>query len=736
MKNKITRDNYIEALDSIKDRVDKLPNSEIESINSVFKNLKIHIVEIKKNAQDLMRDNNILRIGVVGQVKAGKSSFLNSLLFDGESILPKAATPMTAGLTVLEYGEANEFIVEYYTTDEWSLFEDRAKDYDEIIQFNRQASPEKSISEIETEIGISDELKSAKELVKSCKPSVRSKIDKNGKTERVAFRDYVDMRRQLEDYVGAEGKFTPIVKTLTIKLKDKNLELMQIVDTPGVNDPIISREERTRQFLSTCHGVLFLSYSGRFFDSTDVDFLVRRIGGQGIGTVVVIASKYDSVLQDVGNKFHDDLDGADDYCSSGLKKQMNRNISESDYDGNMPRMTVSSGIGYSIAKKSESTWDATERHVVERMKVYYPENFSDDASLRETFMLLSQIKEIKEDFVENEFLKRKDEIIESKLTRFFTSISEQLHSEIKEGCLKVENWIKQLEESEIDSLERRKRDINKSIDTLNNKLNGYSHKFDAEVKNFQRELANVSAEMSSPRIVTHMTQGSFQRKSTFWGRTKSFSQNYREVDKISTKDKGIEILNTVLSKVSNFWADGVSRVRKNLFDEIDNIIMNLETNDKEGCLDADILRDLVRDAFDHMGGVRTFVISSIKKNAEESIKEKCNSTGTVPYKFGEMEEREAQEEVRMEADRVINNLERRLSQWVDETVQNINSQINKDISELRSVLTSRRDEMIKITREKTDNLLSGLKTQLENKQKNLAVYKDAYSKLNSILQLV
>ena len=68
---------------------------------------------------------------------------------------------------------------------------------------------------------------------------------------------------------------------------------IQIVDTPGVNDPVLSREQRTRDFLRECHGVFFLSYSGRFFDSTDVSFLTERIGNQGIGEVVLIGSKYE-----------------------------------------------------------------------------------------------------------------------------------------------------------------------------------------------------------------------------------------------------------------------------------------------------------------------------------------------------------------------------------------------------------------------------------------------------------
>ena len=71
---------------------------------------------------------------VFGAVKVG----LNSLFFDGENVLPRASTPMTAGLTVLEYGDQDKFIVEYYNTKEWQGFEDKAKDYDSIVETYKQ----------------------------------------------------------------------------------------------------------------------------------------------------------------------------------------------------------------------------------------------------------------------------------------------------------------------------------------------------------------------------------------------------------------------------------------------------------------------------------------------------------------------------------------------------------------------------------------------------------------------
>ena len=70
--------------------------------------------------------NRKLNIGVVGQVKAGKSYFLNTLLFNGLEILPKASTPKTATLTKMEYSEENIIQIEYYSPEEWEVLEDNA----------------------------------------------------------------------------------------------------------------------------------------------------------------------------------------------------------------------------------------------------------------------------------------------------------------------------------------------------------------------------------------------------------------------------------------------------------------------------------------------------------------------------------------------------------------------------------------------------------------------------------
>ena len=199
-----------------------LAQIENTNIQNAFNKLKDAIQTIRDTKETLMRDNNTLKIGVVGQVKAGKSSFLNSLFFDGESILPKASTPMTAGLTVLEYNDSNEFQIEYYNKKEWRIFEVRADDYDR--QINELKIQEPALASLPDEniakmFNVDSELCAAKDLVSKCGDIAKGEIEDKAKTVSRPFSSVADLQSMLENYVGASGRYTPIVKCLTIIVK-------------------------------------------------------------------------------------------------------------------------------------------------------------------------------------------------------------------------------------------------------------------------------------------------------------------------------------------------------------------------------------------------------------------------------------------------------------------------------------------------------------------------------------
>lgn len=215
-------------------------------------------------------ENDTLTIGVIGQMKCGKSTFLNAFIFEDE-VLPAATTPMTAALSVITYGSQKEISAEFYTAEEWEEL---------------KMTAERNLEEVESDAIESSKIKAAREL---CEKSTRINHEINqllGKKKR----DGLD---NLKEYVGADGKYVAITKSVTIYYPKDWLKGVEIVDTPGFNDPVVSREIRTQDFLKKADVVLLLLYAGRAFDATDRDIVFEKIRSVGVGKVLVGVNKYD-----------------------------------------------------------------------------------------------------------------------------------------------------------------------------------------------------------------------------------------------------------------------------------------------------------------------------------------------------------------------------------------------------------------------------------------------------------
>lgn len=210
-----------------------------------------------------------LTIGVIGQMKAGKSTFLNSFIF-GDTILPAATSPMTASLSYITYGPEKKLVAEFYTPDEWAELRNTALlPIEEGQESTAQGSKIKAAQELVAKAGKISQLNSFL-----------------GKTKEDSFSNLID-------YVGADGKYIAITKAVTLYYPLEYLKGVEIVDTPGFNDPIVSREERTRQFLKQADVSLLLLYAGRAFDASDRDILFKDVRNCGIGKILVGINKYD-----------------------------------------------------------------------------------------------------------------------------------------------------------------------------------------------------------------------------------------------------------------------------------------------------------------------------------------------------------------------------------------------------------------------------------------------------------
>ncbi len=240
-------------------------------------------------------ENDTLTIGVIGQMKCGKSTFLNSFVFE-DDVLPAATTPMTAALSVITYGEDKRIVADFYNKDEWA---------EQKMQAGR------NLDEVSGDALEESKIKAAKELVFKAAKLGGSLDSLLGKTQEDSF-------DKLIEYVGADGKYVSITKSVTIYYPKDYLKGVQIVDTPGFNDPIVSREERTKEFLKKADVVLMMLYAGRPFDATDRDIIFKNVRQCGIGKVLVGINKFDIPFCSETNPETEDQ--IKDYVKSEIQK--------------------------------------------------------------------------------------------------------------------------------------------------------------------------------------------------------------------------------------------------------------------------------------------------------------------------------------------------------------------------------------------------------------------------------
>ena len=486
---------------------------DISGLNKLIDNFKI-------KTEDFYRENRKLNIGVVGQVKAGKSSFLNTLLFEGKEILPKASTPKTATLTKMEYSEENIIQIEYYSSDEWEVLEDNAV------------------------VDLDDEIyTSAREIVDMVK---RNGVNPHQYLEkgfdRIEFESYEELITSLNDYVGEDGKFTPIVKAVTLFLNKEEFRGLSIVDTPGLNDPIASRTIRTKEFMEVCDVVFFLSQSGSFLDKSDWILLSSQLPQKGVKKLVLVASKYDSGIRDIlRTQDDDDVFGEDENTADNipkackiikkkLKKRAKSKVEEFVKDlemrGSSPELIevirqcadpiMVSSLAYNMTGKSQSEYSSEENNIYSALK-----QFSDD--MDEDLKLLGNFDEVKNLF--GEVVSEKEAILAAKAKSFIPNAIEELKNLLSSYLEKTKKRIQVLESNDREQLLEQKKIIETQMSSIKADIASvfgeFNAKLESEKLNGIRELRDASRDYLNikERTGSVTRTGSYTTGHLFWKKT-------------------------------------------------------------------------------------------------------------------------------------------------------------------------------------------------------------------------
>ncbi len=729
---------YKDFINKTEKLVNSLEDGGISEFSHLVRELRENYTDFKEGGEALIKEGDVLKIGIVGQVKAGKSSFLNSLFFNGDSVLPKASTPMTAGLTVLEYADSNSFEVEYYTSQEWEEFKKQSDAYSEIekeVRSNKdnQGAPESFIQK-EIKSRTSEVMQSAYELVSRCGQEAKAKIGKGA--EEVPFNNYADLQKTLNKYVGANGDYTSVVKSLRLRMNDPRLKGVRIVDTPGVNDPIVSRENKTKEFLHSCHGVFFLSYSSRFFDSVDVNFLNTRIGNQGVGTVLMLASKYDDVLQDQGMKYRDDIEEADNQSRKSLERRFRTQKTEIANQSIDIRFDTTSGISYALATKKESDWDEMERHVNSRMIDLFPSAFGSRADSIDTYLLLANLEQIRDEYLDKMFVANKDNIIKKKLTDYFDQNFNTLADISEELTKSVGEKITQLESTDLKEIYTQQQEQDELFSVLKGEFAYFLSQFSNSLQTAKDQL---NEEIRQPRFYTLPTETvtiEVTYKGMVWGHnTDPFYT--KGIDTQQLKNDILEAIEAYCKEWQSAWKAHFTKARDLMFDKFCEAITEFSKNMKSLTFSDRYYRQLMSQLLSDIERYGIIKLQDINNKYASELSTLCDSQ-SMRLSSRKYECKESGVQARLDSDatdiiepaqRMLNN---KLESFSREVLKAVDDCVKPVIPKLNSLKGSI-DEKLKSAGKE---YLDGLKKQIEDKEASLKKVKALQSvatPLNNII---
>lgn len=452
-------------------------------------NAVITTEELEKTLKEMQAKDRDLKVGIIGRVKAGKSSLLNALIFEGVEILPKAATPMTASLTILKYANTLSAEVEFYSPKDIAELKNEHERY--VREFNRIVEEEvkgqkekqslanrakeglaKGVGKLinrnkNTEAAPKENILSDEEIEKRAERIAKNELEKDTKLvsshdqyekikksgslntknldPRIQANSLQELNQKLLQFVGADGKYMPYTKAVRISLNNPNLKDLEVIDTPGVNDPIASREERTKALLKDCDVVFIVSPSGQFLTDSDMSLFDRVSHKEGLQEIYFVASQADSAVGSMSEveKSNHHLPTAFENAQKSLSSQLNNimgaliekypNQREVFEKAKQNGVILTSGVCFSMHKdfENQASWERNQKteeyhNALRNLRDSYPDAFSSDDKSKESSLFLINMGAIEERL--KKAAQEKEKIMSQKLQNYAESQANNLHS--------------------------------------------------------------------------------------------------------------------------------------------------------------------------------------------------------------------------------------------------------------------------------------------------------------------
>ncbi|WQV43732.1 dynamin family protein [Helicobacter pylori] len=365
---------------------------------------------------------------------------------------------------------------------------------------------------------------------------------------RIQANSLEELNQKLLQFVGANGKYMPYTKAVRISLNNPNLKDLEVIDTPGVNDPIASREERTKALLKDCDVVFIISPSNQFLTDSDMSLFDRVSHKEGLQEIYFVASQADSAVLSMSEveKSRQHLPTAFENAQKSLSSELN-NIMEKLIQ-NYPNqrevfekaikngVILASGVYFSMHKdfNNQASWERNQKteeyhNALWNLRDSYPDAFSSDDKSKESLLFLSNMGAIEKRL--EKAAQEKEKIISQKLQSYTESQANNLHSLIAQLLQDLEEEKKRVKNADISAIKKQIEVYEKLSGNIEMKFREAYEEFILHSINNIRvgleetlkkaiQTAKVGARKEEEEVTEYVKQGgawgSFKRNFLFW----------------------------------------------------------------------------------------------------------------------------------------------------------------------------------------------------------------------------
>ena len=265
----------------------------IETATKLSALVDTETAESLRNLVDEM-EGHVCRIAIAGQMNAGKSSLINVLVEQSE-LLPADINPWTTVITRLHFGvhgkPTSGASFRFFTREEWRRLAAGGR----TRELTEQLFPDFDWQELQKQL-------------ENMKKRAERKLGPQLETLLGAEQSYSILTPGLLNrYVGAgqsdttdgtkrsEGEFSDITKIADVFFDMGAFNFPTIlIDTPGVNDPFLVREEVTRQNLQTAHLCVVVVTARQPLSNADLG-LLRLLRSLNKNRLIIFLNKVDEI---------------------------------------------------------------------------------------------------------------------------------------------------------------------------------------------------------------------------------------------------------------------------------------------------------------------------------------------------------------------------------------------------------------------------------------------------------